>query len=138
MVIWFNNDKARGFLLKQGFVYTLRPKKRREGVEPLFWQKFKKRGTVKVRYIGEIGLADTLLQYVPYSGFGTLDEWLKEAKGSRHLYRVDLISLEQKDEGSFYDCYSDYVAEEEQRRRERRRVDRGEAERRSFCRETLL
>jgi hypothetical protein len=22
MVIWFNNDKARGFLLKQGFVYT--------------------------------------------------------------------------------------------------------------------
>jgi hypothetical protein len=27
MVIWFNVKKARDFLLKNGYVYTLRPKK---------------------------------------------------------------------------------------------------------------
>ena len=118
MVIWFQNEKARKQLLEKGFVYTLRPKKRREGFEPLFWQKFKKRGIVRVRFIGEFGIGESLSKYTRFSGFESLDEWLKEAKGSRFLYQVDLVSLGEKEEPSFYDCYSDYVAEDERRRRE--------------------
>ena len=95
MVIWFNNDKAREHLLKFGFVYTLRPKKRRVGVEPLFWKKQKKRGTVSVGYVGNIEKLEHIFTYSAQkmSGFSSLTEWFEAAKWSKYLYRVVLLEL---------------------------------------------
>ncbi len=95
MVIWFNNDKARAYLLKNKFVYTLRPKMRKVGREPLFWKEFKKKGMVEVFFIGSIDFMHEidLNLFADYSGFSSLEEWKKEAKDSKFLYKVELLEL---------------------------------------------
>lgn len=97
MVIWFNVEKAREFLLKNGFVFTLRPKRRREGREMLSYGGFGKKGMVNVKFvdwfIGEDRLEENLEQYVEFTGFDNVKEWLEEAKDSRILYKVSLIEL---------------------------------------------
>jgi hypothetical protein len=91
MVIWFNVEKARDFLLKNGYVYTLRPKKRREGIEVLMYDGFGKKGYANVKFVKEILDWDELNRYVYESGFRNVDEWVREAKGSRFLYLVALL-----------------------------------------------
>lgn len=91
MVIWFNVDEARKYLLETGFVYTLRPKKRREGIEVLSYDGFGKKGMVTVKLIKEIKDIKELSGYVDQSGFKTVEEWLKEADKSRFLYEVRVL-----------------------------------------------
>lgn len=93
MVIWFNNKKARAFLLKNGTVYTLRPKPRRTGREPLFYGEFKKKGVVSVDFIREIRDDNELEEYVKYSGFSTVEAWREKAGKSRFLYKVTVLGL---------------------------------------------
>lgn len=98
MVIIFKNKKARDFLLRKGFVYTLRPKRKRVGRDWLTDKRGgKKIAEVKIEFIKMITKdnIEDLKEYAPYSGFESLDEWLKEAyklNGSLPLalYRVIL------------------------------------------------
>ncbi len=96
MVIWFNVKEAREFLLKNGYVYTLRPKKRkREGREVLMYGSFGKKGLVSVSFINEITDDDQLEQFVSCSGFNSVKEWTSAAGQSRFLYRVDLLRKQE-------------------------------------------
>lgn len=95
MVIWFNNIWARKELLSKGHVFTLRPKIRKTGYEPLFYHKFEKRGTVLVTFIEEIKDDVRLQHFLPESGFESIREWKAAAHDSRFLYRVDLIEIEE-------------------------------------------
>lgn len=83
-IIYFKSDKARNFLLKNGFVYTLRAHTRKTGVA---WLHDGKRLTgvkVKVRFVKKIfwlyreDLVDSLRDFVDKSGFKNLAEWLTE------------------------------------------------------------
>ena len=91
IVIWFNVREAREHLLKRGHVYTLRPKRRREGKDVLMFGKFGKRGTVYVKFVKEVKDDSELEEYVGESGFGSVGEWRKKAGKSRFLYYVELL-----------------------------------------------
>jgi|YelNatPaOPRAMG01_1025707.scaffolds.fasta_scaffold108305_4 hypothetical protein len=88
MVIWFNVEKAREQLLKYGYVCTLRPKRRKEGIEVLSYNGFGNKGLVYVIFIKEIKDDNELKEYLEFSGFETVEEWRKEAKDSKFLYYV--------------------------------------------------
>jgi len=92
--MWFNVKEARDFLLTNGFVYTLRPKKRREGREALMYEGFGKKGELQVRFVKEIESDEELQTRVERSGFRSVEEWRKKAGDSRFLYLVGLVSLE--------------------------------------------
>ena len=94
--MWFNVKEARDFLLTNGFVYTLRPKKRREGREALMYEGFGKKGELQVRFVKEIESDEELETRVERSGFRSVEEWRKKAGDSRFLYLVGLVSLEPK------------------------------------------
>jgi len=98
MVMWFNNPQARIQLLTKGHVFTLRPKIRRTGYEPLFYDNFEKKGTVLVTYLMEVNIDWWLEPYCNESGFLTIASWRAAAGDSRFLYRVDLTSLVSKKE----------------------------------------
>ena len=93
-----NVEKARKHLLEKGFVYSLRPRRRVRDyrhkhpyMEPLMWggeDRF--HGYVWVTFIKEIFDPLDLEEYVSESGFGSMDEWLKEAHDSTFLYRIEL------------------------------------------------
>lgn len=96
--MWFNVPKARAYLLKYGFVYTLRPKKGRlrgrllEGEDILSYEGFGKKGEVYFWYVCEIPDKDELADYVCDSGFDSVDEWaVALEKGQRSLYLVILL-----------------------------------------------
>ncbi len=99
MQILFNVEKARKLILEHGFVYTLRPRRRkREGTDMLSYSGLGKKGMVDVKYVGSFGdgeqFCEELLELcVPYSGFETLEDWLAAAGDSRYLYRVTLLSV---------------------------------------------
>ena len=97
MTLWMNVEEAREFLLKNGFVYTLRPKVRKVGgIEALMWGKQGKRGEVIATFLGEIkqDCYDCLLDFFLYgSGFESVDQWKNKANGSRFLYQVKLRRL---------------------------------------------
>lgn len=97
MVIWFNVKEAREFLLKNGYVYTLRPKKRkRVGREVLMYGSFGKKGMVMVGFIKKITRNRELEEYVKCSGFRSVIEWRSVAGESRFLYRVDLLTRQNQ------------------------------------------
>jgi len=98
-VIWFNVKEARDYLLKHGLVYTLRPKKRREGKDILCYGGLGKKGVVYVEFIKEIADDGELEEYVKSSGLESAREWRAKAKGSRHLYKVTLLSRGELLEG---------------------------------------
>jgi len=93
-MIFFNMEKARRFLIKHGYVYTLRPRLR-EGVEAAVygsWYKYTKIArVVSVRFVKVIKDKSELLEYVGKSGFETVDEWWEAAEGSRFLYYVEVL-----------------------------------------------
>lgn len=93
MVMWFNVKEAREFLLKEKFVYTLRPKKRREGRDMLSWEGFGKKGIGMVKFVKEIVDDGELEKFVKWSGFESVRAWREKAGDSKFLYRVDLLSL---------------------------------------------
>jgi len=91
----FKSEKALSFLLENGEVYTLRPRRRKEGKD---WIKVGrvKLADIEVRLIGEVFLGwygyfwvrpvenrNTIMplgQFVQKSGFRTVGEWLEEVK----------------------------------------------------------
>ena len=82
-VIRFDSDKAWRFLSTHGFVYTLRkPGKSSPPAdqELEIWRKGKSTGikAMKVR-LGVVSSAEDLVEYVPRSGFSSVEEWLAEA-----------------------------------------------------------
>ena len=97
MVLWMNNDIARAHLLKHGYVYSRRPKRRhRENCyEPLFYKEFKKKGTVWVEFIpgsgpnGEIIDSERMMVYLNRSGFDSMKDWDEAAKGSKFLFFIE-------------------------------------------------
>lgn len=94
MGIWFNNEKARKFLLEHGCIYTLRPYLRRQGSKKLYWNKKEDKGIVNVVLVKNIEEnSDNLILYLRESGFETIKEWLEEANNSKYLYFVRLIKL---------------------------------------------
>lgn len=95
MAIWFNNTKARKYLLENKMVYTFRPKSKRVGEirklgkETLMYNGFGSKGIVYVDFIKIINDMNELEPYVNMSGFKSIQEWYKEASGnSRYLYLV--------------------------------------------------
>jgi hypothetical protein len=94
MVISFMVEEARNHLNKHGFVYTLRPyKRKRTGRD---WCNYfrcdTKKADVMIGFLGEFsGREQELLQYTHFSGFNSLSEWLDKAKNSRYLYRVEKV-----------------------------------------------
>jgi hypothetical protein len=91
IVIWFNVREAREHLLRNGHVYTLRPKRRREGKDVLMFGRFGKRGTIYVRFVKEVKSDSELQNYVGESGFKSVEEWRRKAGKSRFLYYVELV-----------------------------------------------
>jgi len=94
--IYFKSKKALDYLLKNGEVYTIRLKKRSEG---LAYVKTSKKGRklaeVEVKYVGEVVLTEPddewyvadgayakgkLEEFVDKSGFDSVEEWLEEVR----------------------------------------------------------
>lgn len=99
MVLWMNNEKARKFLLEKGFVFTRRPKRRhRENcTEPLFYNEFKKKGKVYIRFISGSGPEGQIIDrirmegYLSRSGFESMEAWDEASHNSPFVYLVDLL-----------------------------------------------
>lgn len=96
--IAFDVDEARNYLLKNGFVYTLRWQKRASNFEKNV--RAQNQGVtfalVSVQFVKEMDLrnASELEKYAKNSGFESMAEWLKRARKfwhsrstrSRYLY----------------------------------------------------
>lgn len=97
MVISFMVEKARKHLEDYGFVYTLRPKKRKRTGKDWYnhFRTDTKKGTVFITYMG-IGKGEFLEYIWNLSGFNSLEEWLNAANGSKYLYRVELLEEKEK------------------------------------------
>lgn len=110
--IVFENNKAFKHLVEKGFVYTLRAFSRSTGVVKLKRNKAGKFiGFVEVELVGNVKRAGDkyivktkdgdvdLNDFVPYSGFDSLEEWLSvflkyhKRVSIVKLYKVTLIKL---------------------------------------------
>jgi len=107
MVMWFNVPQARNFLLQNGFVYTLRPKpyrlrsKKKRGIDVLMFNRVEKRGEVYFEFIKVVDDPEELKPLVKYSGFKTLEEWLRKAGENRCLFKVILLDEWDKEHLDF-------------------------------------
>ncbi len=98
MPFWFNNEKARARLLAHGKVYTLREKpyqgtakaKKLVGYDVLMYDVEANRGRVYFTFVKTIKDDAELREYLPLSGFPTIEEWLEAAGNDRNLYAVEL------------------------------------------------
>ena len=95
-VIFFNVPEARMHLLKCGEVFTLREKRKEDGLYAARagnYYNFEPIGIVLVRYIKLIREPGELEPYVEGSGFLSVEDWLKKARGSLplHLHHAKLI-----------------------------------------------
>jgi len=100
MVMIFQSEKARSFLLENGFVYTFRVHRRKHTGKD--WMTGK-RGGRKIAdvFIQEVGCfrPTWLMPYTEYSGFDSYEEWQTEIvklnKGvypcKGWLYKVSLV-----------------------------------------------
>ena len=95
MSIYLDVKESREYLLKNGLVYNLRNEPidyNRIGIRvSKDFNKFEIIGLVKVTFVKEIINNYDLKEYVMQSGFYNVDDWLKEAKGSKYLHKVELI-----------------------------------------------
>jgi hypothetical protein len=101
MVMWFNVEEAREFLLNEGHVFTLRPKRRKRDFknplgysEVLSYDGFGKKGLLYVSFVKEVIEDGELREFINDSGFDSLEDWLDKANGSRFLYFV--MTLDEK------------------------------------------
>lgn len=92
MVIIFDNKKARQFLIDHGYIYTLRlVKRKRVGKDWCnYFRTDKKRHNVFIEFQGYVDHDGFLSFYRRESGFSSVEEWKKAAKGSRFLYLVSI------------------------------------------------
>ena len=96
MPISFGYIEPRNRLKINGFVYSLRPfKRKRLGFNWYnYYRNGEKQGNVSISFIGDFLDKDQELEeYVKDSGFNSLDEWLKKAKKGRYLYKVILLKF---------------------------------------------
>lgn len=92
MVMWFNVKKARDYLLKYGFVYTVRPKMRRVGRDMLSYEGFGKKGMVYIIFVKKIEWSRELKDFVLDSGFyDNPYEWYNYAFFNKFLFLVLLL-----------------------------------------------
>ena len=100
MRIRFDSERARDYLLRHGYVYTLRTWYSPRQVVALAISGGKPIGLVSISLIGEVPLdSEALAKYVGGSGFSSVNEWINEFrrlnKGRKiktaYLYRVELI-----------------------------------------------
>ena len=81
MVIIFQSEKPRRFLLENGIVFTFRLHRRKSVGRDWMTDR---RGGRKIAdvYVEEVGLFNSLKldPYVPYSGFASVEEWNEEIK----------------------------------------------------------
>lgn len=94
-MIFFNVKEARTQLLRDGVVYTLRPKLRRSGRDLAVYGSYFKNerlGSVMVSFKRKIESPDELTEYLPWSGFAKMEDWLAKAKGSVFLYEVRILA----------------------------------------------
>ncbi len=102
MVIWFNNRKPLVQLNMKGIVYTLLQKpyrgkdKKTVGEETLMDDVKISRGKVKFTFVKTIKDTDQLREYLPVSGFLSIEEWLKSAKKKRQLFAIELLDRKRK------------------------------------------
>jgi len=84
MVIFFNVKSVREFLLDNGFVYTLRKRRKHVGLtRAVFGNYYKKHwfAVVLVEELHRIKRADQLTSYLPNSGLScSVGQWLSLAK----------------------------------------------------------
>lgn len=101
LVMWFNVNKAREYLFKYGFVYSLRPKKGRgkenrlEGKDVLMFDTRGKKGMVYFWFVKEIQdiNAYKLNEFLADSGFDCVLQWLAKAMPNKFLYLVVLLDV---------------------------------------------
>ncbi len=106
MVIIFQNEKVRNFLIKHGEVVTFRAKKRKQvGYD---WMTDKRGGkklyNVEIDYIGEVNPTTDLDEAdIKWSGFDTLKEWWDAIRELNkgwlplgHLYHVELYLSQEE------------------------------------------
>lgn len=89
--IFFNVPEARQQLISQGFVYTLRHKRKRVGKDRAIvgsYFKYQEMGPVWVEFIKEVKDVDELKEYLYGSGFESVEDWRRVAKDQRFLYKV--------------------------------------------------
>ena len=95
--IYFNIKEAREQLVNHNVVYTLRENKKKEGETQVRKSKdkglfpFEILGFAKISFVKEITNPYDLKDYIPKSGFRTIDDWLEKAGDSRFLHKVELI-----------------------------------------------
>jgi len=80
--MFFKSDKAFSHLVKNGFVYTFRAKRRRL-YEVVAIRRNRKSGKVATGKIVEIVKITDILElkkYVEYSGFSSFEEWIDEIR----------------------------------------------------------
>jgi len=105
MVIIFNSEKARAFLLTWGMVFTFRKVKRKQVGKDWMNDHYrgKKIADVWVAYCGKVSIKDLTGQFLKYSGFESHEEWLEEIKRLNHgilpevgfMYKVELLKEEE-------------------------------------------
>ena len=80
--MFFKSDKAFSYLMRNGFVYTFRTKRRRlnERVAVRRSKKEKKVATGRIVEIVKINDILELKKYVECSGFASFEEWVEEIK----------------------------------------------------------
>ena len=98
--IFFNMERAREFFLQHGYVYTIR----HERSSGITWArhgnlfKFELLAKVQIKKIlalSKEAAAAQLAEYVPSSGFGTVQDWLAAVKRWSNpmvLYRVEILA----------------------------------------------
>lgn len=89
-VIYFNVTQARNQLMDKGFVYTLRTEHRATGQTVAMWRSMPL-CFVRVLKV-EAKVPEDLGDFLPHSGFKSVEEWLKMASmNARTLYWVTRI-----------------------------------------------
>jgi len=101
-MIFFNVEEARNFLVKNGFVYTLRRHRKHLGSNLAVYggyYKWEKLGACNIEFIKDVSwMGDLTAEDVENSGFETVTDWWKVAmkfyQGSAFslaLYKVILV-----------------------------------------------
>ena len=96
--MFFNVPEAREQLIREGHVYTLRPRMRKTGWDVAYYGSYYKKekiGDVWVVFVKEIKDIEELKPYFHASGFKKLADWWEAAEGSRFLFRVSFKRWER-------------------------------------------
>ena len=102
MVMSFNSERAREYLLQNGEIYTFRKNRRRRIGKD--WANENRGGKafadIFIQEIGEMNIYKDLRPFFKHSGFSTVTEWVQEIKNLNNghdlskgwLYKVKLLN----------------------------------------------